>query len=66
MLTAPDPVPNSAKSNFCDFSAKILKTISIIISVSDLGISTLSVTINFKSLQKATPQRYCMGVEVIK
>ena len=66
ILIAPDPVPNSAKRNFFDFFSKSLKTISTIISVSDLGISTLSVTVNFKSLQKANPQRYCMGVKPIK
>ena len=48
---APDPVPNSAKNNFCDSFPNILKTISTISSVSDLGISTLSVTFNFKFLQ---------------
>ena len=39
----------------------ILKTISTISSVSGLGISTLFVTFNFKSLQKVIPQRYCIG-----
>ena len=41
-----------------------LKTISIKSSVSDLGISTLSVTFNFKSRQKVIPQRYWIGAEL--
>ena len=63
MLIAPDPVPNSTKNNFCDLFPNILWTISTTSSVSGLGISTLSVTLNFRSLQKVTPQRYWMGVE---
>ena len=39
---------------------------SIISSVSGLGISTLSVTLNLRSRQKVTPQRYWIGVEVSK
>ena len=61
ILIAPDPVPNSAKTNFCGFLPNILKTISIISSVSDLGISILFVIFNFKFLQNATPQRYWIG-----
>jgi hypothetical protein len=66
MLIAPDPVPNSAKSNFCDFFPNILKTISIISSVSGLGMRTLSVTFNLKSLQKAVSHKYCIGEELNK
>ena len=66
MLIAPDPVPNSANNNLSDLFPNILKTISIISSVSGLGISTLSVTFNFRSRQKVTPQRRCMGLEFNK
>ena len=66
MLIAPDPVPNSAKSNFCDFFPNILITMSTISSVSDLGIRTLFVTFNFRSLQKVIPQRYWIGEEFNK
>ena len=66
ILIAPDPVPNSAKRRFCDFFLNILNTISTISSVSGLGISTLSVTFNFKSLQKVIPQRYWIGEELNK
>ena len=52
ILMAPDPVPNSAKSIFCDFFPNIFETISTMISVSGLGISTFSVTVNSKFLQK--------------
>ena len=58
---APDPVPNSTKNIFSDFFPNILKIISIISSVSGLGISTLSVTFNLRSLQKVVPQRYWIG-----
>ena len=61
ILIAPEPVPNSAKNNFFDCFPNILNTISTMSSVSGLGISTLSVTFNFKSLQKVIPQRYWMG-----
>ena len=66
MLIAPDPVPNSANNNLSDLFPNILKTISIISSVSGLGISTLSVTFNFRSLQKVAPQSRCMGLEFNK
>ena len=66
MLIAPEPVPNSAKNNFSDFLRNILKTISTISSVSDLGMSTLFVTFNFKSLQKVIPQRYWIGQDFNK
>ena len=49
---------DQANSNFCDLFPNIFNTISIISSVSGLGISTLFVTFNFKSLQKVIPQRY--------
>ena len=66
MLIAPDPVPNSAKNNFSDLFRNILKTISTMSSVSGLGISTLFVTFNFKSLQKVIPQRYWIGQDFNK
>jgi len=58
ILIAPDPVPNSAKTKFLELFSKILRIMSIISSVSGLGISTFSETLNLRSLQKVNPDRY--------